>query len=166
MQYSATNPPTFSQETMRSQLVGPLVDCKGYIIKRALAVEWSDGRWGSALSTLLKEVIPEKTRGKGGLKQNAAKAALVDIVSTWTDIRKIYEHGEGSFSREASHDLEMYLFTMTVLESDCIVAVLHESNADVNSESLPVLRTEKDRGSDSKLQPEPELRFISELRMV
>jgi hypothetical protein len=158
MQYSATNPRTFSQETMCSQLVGPLMDHKGYIIRRALAVEQSDSRWGSVLSTLLKEVIPENTRGKGGLKQNAAKAALVDIVSkSWTAIHKIYEHEEGSFSREASHDLKMYLFTMTALESDCIAAVLEESNADVNSESLPVPLTEKDRGFDSKLQPE--LRF-------
>jgi hypothetical protein len=134
------------------------MDCKGYIIRRALAVEQSDSRWGSVLSTLLKEVIPENTRGKGGLKQNAAKAALVDIVSkSWTAIRKIYEHEEGSFSWEASHDLEMYLFTMTALESNCIAAVLQESNADVNSESLPVLRTEKDHGFDSNLQPE--LRF-------
>ena len=44
MQYSATNPRTFSQESMRSQLADPLREPKGYIVKRALNVERSDSR--------------------------------------------------------------------------------------------------------------------------
>jgi hypothetical protein len=166
MQFSPTNPRTFNQETLRSQLVGPLQERKGYIIKRALSVEKSDSRWGSTLSKILMKAIPDKSRGKGGLKANASKVVLVGIVTeSWTAIRKIHEHEEGSFSREANHDLEMYLFTMRSLESDCIAAVLHESNVNVNSESLPCPRAEKDRDFDPKLVPEARFRICARCKL-
>ena len=153
MQNSASNPCTFSQETMRLQLVDPLLERKGYLIQRAKAVERSDNRWGSVLSKWLHKVIPDKGK-KGGIKQNASKAILVGVVAkSWTAIRKIYEHPEGKFSREASHALEQFIFVMSHLESECIAAVLHESNTNVNSESLPLPKAEKDVGFDPKLVP-------------
>ena len=166
MQYVPENPRTFNQDGLRSQLVWPLIERKGYLIKRAHSVESSDKRWGTVLSKMLSKIIPEKNRGKGALKANASKAQLVDIVSqSWTVFRKIYEHSEGKLSREAEHELQMYIYTLSELESDCIAAIAHETNRDVNKESLPVPRNEKDSGFDPKLVPEPRFRHCASCKL-
>ena len=146
-----TNPATFSQQYMKQNLAIPLIKNRSPLITKAGDLEKKTDQRGisGVFVGIIQDCIPTQVGGRsnGSMKENVKKTEMITfLVSVWGVVRKMLSHPKVNFNSTLHRALEGYIQAMQETEDEAISELEHESNVDINKETMKIPPEEKSNG--------------------
>ena len=144
-----SNPTTFSQLFMKKNLAVPLITNRGYLLTKAGLLEKKVGNCGGVYVGVIHGCIPKGVGGrdKQNMKENIKKTEMIIfLIEAWGVVRKLLSHPKISFSSVVQRKLESYVMAMQGAEDEAIGEIEHQTNENLNKQSMKIPPDEKHNG--------------------